>query len=260
MSDTYHDAAIAARYDAARDLPWATKMEWMDAIKAVLPQHQTVRRALDLGCGTGRFTAALAMAFQCAVVGLDPSAAMLEVARSRYPEASSGGCAIEWWGGAAESIPLPNEAVDLVFMSQAFHHLCEPRRALAEIHRVLVPSGHLTLRQSTRENNRDMAWLHCFPEAMALEEQRMLPRRQLQELVSGSSFRLISHHTRPQRFTGTSEEFCERIGRRGMSSLIAMTDAAFHSGLARLRAWLARQPDGFTIDEPIDLFVFQKQG
>jgi ubiquinone/menaquinone biosynthesis C-methylase UbiE len=38
---------------------------------------------LDLGCGTGRFSEALAAQFDAHVIGLDPSLKMLQVAREK---------------------------------------------------------------------------------------------------------------------------------------------------------------------------------
>jgi ubiquinone/menaquinone biosynthesis C-methylase UbiE len=82
MNNVYTDPATAQRYDAARDLPAQTKALWLDAIKSSI-STQNIRKILDLGCGTGRFTVALAEAFGCPVAGIDPSEAMLRVATSQ---------------------------------------------------------------------------------------------------------------------------------------------------------------------------------
>jgi len=46
------------------------------------------KRILDLGCGTGRFSAALRARFEAEVIGIDPSKKMLEQARSFFPPVS----------------------------------------------------------------------------------------------------------------------------------------------------------------------------
>jgi ubiquinone/menaquinone biosynthesis C-methylase UbiE len=62
----------ANRYDSARSLPSQTKALRLDALKSSIPA-QEIRKILDLGCGTGRFTATLGKAFECFVVGVEPS-------------------------------------------------------------------------------------------------------------------------------------------------------------------------------------------
>ncbi|MCB0639010.1 MAG: methyltransferase domain-containing protein, partial [Lewinella sp.] len=58
---------------------------------------------LDIGCGTGNYTHALHQAGG-RMTGVDPSVAMLDQARARYPE-------LTWRQGAAEAIPLPGASV-----------------------------------------------------------------------------------------------------------------------------------------------------
>lgn len=108
--NVYADPEAAGRYNAAHHLPEETKRFWVNSLKAVLPPDD-VGRCLDLGCGTGRFTGTLAHAFACPVVGVEPSEAMLAVARAEgLPD-------VEWKKGSAEDIPLEDGAVGLVFMS-----------------------------------------------------------------------------------------------------------------------------------------------
>ena len=63
----------------------------MRAIESAAQGSGTIRRILDLRCGTGRFTNALAEHFGAEVIGLDPSVRMLEQATSKiaHPGADS---------------------------------------------------------------------------------------------------------------------------------------------------------------------------
>jgi SAM-dependent methyltransferase len=102
----------------------------LEAIDVVgLPREAVV---LDLAAGTGKLTEALAQRFE-RVVAVEPDDAMR--AASRYGEVLD---------GSAEAIPLPDDAVDAVFVGEAFHWFCDPP-ALAEIERVLRPLGTLAL-------------------------------------------------------------------------------------------------------------------
>ena len=251
MKNAYNERETANRYNSARSLPAETKTLWLAALKDALPA-QKLGRILDLGCGTGRFTAALGEAFGCPVVGVEPSAAMLNVAMSQSA------ANVEWKQGQAESIPLEDQTVDLVFMSQVFHHLVEPQRALPEIHRVLTPAGYLAIRNGMLEHHEEIEWLKFFPEARTIEDQRMLSRPQLKELVCSQSFALLSQTTLRQLFASSYEEYYEKISQRGLSSLIAISDEAFRSGSQRFRQWISFQPRDLPVYEPVDLFVFQK--
>jgi SAM-dependent methyltransferase len=109
------------------------------------PYHheRTLRRALagrpgpalDVACGTGLSTRALA-ALGIPAVGLDPVPAM--VARAR---ADTG---LPFVVGAAEALPVSSRAVDLVTVSSGVHWFDQDRFA-AEAARVLRPGGTLLL-------------------------------------------------------------------------------------------------------------------
>ena len=249
--NAYSEIETANRYDIARKLPSQTQTQWLEALRTSFPQH-AIKRILDLGCGTGRFTTGLGKTFGCPVIGLEPSSAMLSIAMSQdAPD-------VEWKQGEAEEIPLQNEVVDLVFMSQVFHHLVRPRQALREINRVLTPAGYLAIRNGTREHNKDLAWLKFFPGAREIEDQRTPSKQELKEAVCGEFFELISQQTIDQIFAASYDEYFEKISQRGLSALIMIGDEAFQSGLQRFQNWVKEQPSQ-PVYEPVDLFVFQKK-
>ena len=91
---------------------------------------------LDLAAGTGKLTRVLLPRF-ARVVAVDPSDGMLDVLRAELPEA-------EVRTGTAASIPLPDGAVDAVFVAEAFHWF-GTEAVCREIARVLRPGGGLGL-------------------------------------------------------------------------------------------------------------------
>lgn len=105
-----------------------------DAADAVMPH--SVRTALDLGAGTGKFTELLGGRAE-RVVAVEPSEPMLEILRSKLP-------GVEAHLGSAERIPMESEVADVVTVAQAFHWFDE-EAACAEIARVLTPGGTLGL-------------------------------------------------------------------------------------------------------------------
>jgi SAM-dependent methyltransferase len=87
---------------------------------------------LDLAAGTGKLTQLLLERF-ARVTAVEPDDEM----RALNPSP-------ETLAGNAESIPLADDAVDAVFVAEAFHWFCDPP-AVQEIARVLRPGGTLTL-------------------------------------------------------------------------------------------------------------------
>ena len=92
---------------------------------------------LDLGCGTGTQTAALAHSFPAArLFCMDLSSQMLAMARSKMR-----GRPFLGWCGTMEHLPLPVESIDLVFSNLSLQWVGELESALTEVHRVLKRDG-----------------------------------------------------------------------------------------------------------------------
>ena len=72
---------------------------------------------LDLGCGTGSYALGLLEETHSTVIGLDPSSEMVNEGRLKRRGD------INWIESVAESIPIRNEIIDLIFLSLVWHHL-----------------------------------------------------------------------------------------------------------------------------------------
>jgi len=90
----------------------------------------------DLGCGTGQVAAVFAP-FVARVIAIDRSAEMLQAARRRLREWPN----VEVRRGELEAPPIDDGTIDAATLMLVLHHVPEPRRALAEVARVLKPRG-----------------------------------------------------------------------------------------------------------------------
>lgn len=124
--------AVAADYDRARPSYPADVLDQLFAVAGVGPGADV----LDLAAGTGKLTRHL-VATGASVVAVEPSAGMREQLAASLP-------GVQALDGTAEAIPLPDGAVDVVTVAQAFHWF-RTAVALDEIHRVLRPGGWLAL-------------------------------------------------------------------------------------------------------------------
>jgi SAM-dependent methyltransferase len=95
------------------------------------------QRILDVGCGDGSATSALLARYPGHfVVGSDWSMMALGRARARgVPVVQAG----------IDSLPVADQRLDVVIMSELIEHLVDTDAALEEIHRVLRPGGTLLL-------------------------------------------------------------------------------------------------------------------
>ena len=99
--------------------------------------------ALDVGCGQGRHTHALAALDGVRVVGVDLSLADVNSAQAGLrllPNAEAlAAC------GDAFRLPFPNDSFDVVICSEVLEHLHQHQDALTEIARVIKPGGRLAV-------------------------------------------------------------------------------------------------------------------
>ncbi len=127
----YSQPEIASAYDDQRfggaSGAWVNARE-IDQVSSLLPPF---RRALDLGCGTGRLTRVLSQ--RGTTIGMDASSAMLAVAR--------GNCPSGFVQGDAFTLPFANASFDAVTALRVVFHFADVDTLLREIARVVAPRG-----------------------------------------------------------------------------------------------------------------------
>jgi len=103
-------------------------------------------RILDIAAGTGTSSSAIARA-GARVTALDFSAGMVAVGRQRHPD-------IDFVEGDATALPFNDASFDAVTVSFGLRNVQDPRKALAEMRRVLVPGGRLVICEFTTPPNQ----------------------------------------------------------------------------------------------------------
>jgi len=98
---------------------------------------------LDAGCGSGRYTMALARSCPARVIGVDLGAA--SVGQARRIASDIGISNIEFKVGDVLALPFEDESVDCVFSNGVLHHTGDTERGLRETYRILKPGGRAFL-------------------------------------------------------------------------------------------------------------------
>eukprot|EP00929_Paragymnodinium_shiwhaense_P085159 TRINITY_DN45604_c0_g1_i1.p1 TRINITY_DN45604_c0_g1~~TRINITY_DN45604_c0_g1_i1.p1 ORF type:complete len:299 (-),score=64.88 TRINITY_DN45604_c0_g1_i1:190-1086(-) len=99
---------------------------------------------LDVGCGTGAVTRAIAsLPSVRRVIGLDPQPYFLETARAQSVDCSN----IEYYQGCGTNLPSKDESIDVVIITYVLSHLSNEtqRCVLNEAWRVVKPGGRILL-------------------------------------------------------------------------------------------------------------------
>jgi len=240
---------IPAAYDRGRDHGPEVLDLWMSALSRHLG-GRAVTRILDLGCGTGRFSEALADRFSAAVVAIDPSMKMLAMARRKQRDPR-----VRYQRGRAEAIPLAARSVDLIFMSMSLHHFDEPHLAARECRRVITDDGCVVIRTGSREQIEAYPYVPFFPSSRAMLHETLPDIAGVRETFEGAAFHLVSAEIIEQSIAAGLTEYADKLSTGSDSILARLPRHEFEAGLASLRSQ-ATEAAREGIIEPIDVLVF----
>lgn len=149
-------AAIAPSYDLNNrlhsmgiDQRWRRKVV---GLAGITPSD----RVLDMACGTGDLTRALAKAKPATVVGGDFTPEMLEIARTKRDDPTDE--AIEYVEADATALSFKDDSFDVLTIAFGIRNVSDVPRALAEFRRVLAPGGRLLILEFDRPRFAPIAW------------------------------------------------------------------------------------------------------
>jgi SAM-dependent methyltransferase len=148
MTDGWNHSARAWIASQGSEGDWSRR-HVLDAPMLARVSGRGFGRALDLGCGEGRFCRQL----QChgiATVGVDPTAALIEHARRCDP-------AGDYRLGRAEALDLPDASVDLVVSYLSLIDIADLPAAIGEVRRVLRPGGSFLVANLQSYNTASIA-------------------------------------------------------------------------------------------------------
>ena len=174
MNDTPSSltSAYDTPYDAVSDYD-ATRRADPELVETLVTHLALFENGhyLDIGCGTGNYTHALADRAGH-WTGIDPSASMINKARRK--EAHKKPITIKWQQAAAEQLPFAEAQFDGIVSVLALHHMSDLAVAFGEMRRVLKPQGRVVLFGVLPHQVRANWLTHYFPQMME-QDARGLP-------------------------------------------------------------------------------------
>jgi demethylmenaquinone methyltransferase/2-methoxy-6-polyprenyl-1,4-benzoquinol methylase len=201
-------AAIAPSYDLNNRLHslWQDQRWRRKAVKLAEVRASDV--VVDVACGTGDLTLALAAAKPKAAVGIDFTFEMLPIAISKSKQLPTANCQLSivnsvFLNGDAQSLPLPDEIADVASIAFGIRNVQMPAAALREFHRILRPGGRVIILEFSLPCNRVLRGLYN------LYFRHILPRTAT--LISGDK-------TGAYRYL--PESVCTFIGREEMMGMM----------------------------------------
>jgi ubiquinone/menaquinone biosynthesis C-methylase UbiE len=209
---------IGAGYDATRRADPA-----IVATLARLLGLSSAGNYLDLACGTGHYTAALA-ARGGRWHGIDASQRMLEPARRQ-------GKGIDWRQGDASALPYEARHFDGVMCTLAIHHFADLHTAFTEVARVL-DEGPFVLFTAFSEQMRHYWLWRYFPHMMAASTAQMPARDVVLEALAAAGF--AESRIEPFQVRGSLQDLFLYAGRQRPSLYLDTAVRANISSFARL--------------------------
>jgi len=142
--------------------PWFDHMlvqEWLPAAPGLIAALRHGISVLDVGCGRGRSTVALARAFaQSTMLGLDPHAPSIQAAHDSARALGLGNarfvtCAVEELAAAQAAGEAPPGPFDLIVAIDCVHDMVDPVGALRAMGELLSPGGAIFWSEPTGSRN-----------------------------------------------------------------------------------------------------------
>jgi ubiquinone/menaquinone biosynthesis C-methylase UbiE len=161
----------AGRYEAWFEQHGAA---YVSELLALRPSVPMTGRGLEIGVGSGRFAAPLGVQ-----VGVDPSPAMLEVARARGIEAVQ---------GTAEALPFDDDSFDHALVVTTICFVDSPAQMLAQARRVLKPGGRLVIGFIDRDSALGQDYLAHQAESVFYREAKFHSADEVEQLLREAGF------------------------------------------------------------------------
>jgi SAM-dependent methyltransferase len=241
-----HFERVAVVYESLRTTDEAP----VRRIGQLLPDRSVT--ALDIGCGTGRYTRLLRWLLPegSRLVASDVSAAMLSQLRAGDPGDADGVVPLL---SAAEELPLRAASLDVVTAFNCVHHF-DLGRFLTAAARVLAPGGQLFIYTRTPQQNARTIWGRYFP-GFTEHEQRLHSQAAIRDAVRRTGgLKMVTTQTFSHPRSSTAGRLRAQAEGRHYSTFSLYTPQELRASIATFLARLP-SPEVCWVDEHLLVVV-----
>ncbi|MEM8645657.1 MAG: methyltransferase domain-containing protein [Pseudomonadota bacterium] len=247
----YDRTSVPDSYDAGREIADDKKRAFL-AQFAQITGTTEISKIIDLGCGTGRFSATLADVYDADVLGVEPSGRMISQARAKHDDPR-----LSFAEAPGEALPVDDSSVDMIFMSMVLHHLKDPGRVALECWRALRAGGMVCIRNSMADEAHTYPYLDVFPSIRAIIERQLITRARLSEIFGQYGFTLKANETHWHEIAPNWAAFAQKMALRADSFVAQLSEEEFEAGLAALRQKALTAPEHESAQLRVDLLVYE---
>lgn len=218
-------ATMVSEYDSLIRRAVPRYEEMTRELVACLPA--AANRVLELGCGTGNFSLALAARYPSAAITMvDAAQEMIDVTRDRIAATHPAVASLARFITAKfEELTPSDERYDLITSCISLHHVRDKETLFRVLHRTLAPNGRLSFADQMRADPEEMnqrnwdAWLaFCRLPGNCTEAE-------IEQLVEHAAahdhYETVAQHLSMLERTGFSELDC--LWRSGMWAIVTAT-------------------------------------
>jgi SAM-dependent methyltransferase len=208
----------------------AYRAAWIDRFATHGPTNAQPT-VLDLGCGLGFFTPALAYRFGGRVRGVDSHQYSIDRANEIAHHD-----AVEYICGRAEQLPPFDHPFDLVLLFKILHYMSAEQQAAAaaEIAHVLRPGGRVLIHEHFADRYPCPTWQKYSPRADELVRNEHVCLGETVERFTAAGLTYRTLDDQAKRLSGSLSDELDRLNRAKISCY-GNDDAEIEQGFAALR-------------------------
>jgi len=241
MSINFHDAKNKMTYTTR-----VADQSWIQLMKENI--NFAGKEAVDIGCGGGIYSKALALLNVKNIIAVDFSKEMLKGAAENCKEFEN----ITFLKGDAYNTNLPSSKFDIVLERALIHHLNDLNSCFLETHRILKKDGILIVQDRTPddcllpgdENHLRGYFFEQFPKLIEIETARRYHSNEVITAIESNGFEIekeVKHLETRCIYENLDSLSQDLLSRSGRSILHELTDQELQELVHTIQSKLANK-------------------
>jgi ubiquinone/menaquinone biosynthesis C-methylase UbiE len=188
---------------------------------------KSIKRILEVGCGTADYLYALTKQLNCDSYGFDDSESMIDEASKKNPGLNLN------VNDLHNLFDYNDNYFDLVYSVDVIHYVKDLSHYFEEIKRVLNGNGTVLTVTDSEEDLKNRTITKYFPESLEIEKKRYPSINEIVENMKSNDFEGIAI-THSEREYPMTEEVFQKFKNKAFSSVRLLSEKSFEKGIQRI--------------------------